>query len=60
MVGGRARKWYGQAAKERQKEHGRTAPGKQKTLPANLPEVKGDARDQPAKEVRVSGKAVPC
>ena len=37
-------------AKERQKAHGKTAPGRKKTLPANLPEVNGDARDQAAAE----------
>lgn len=32
---------YDQEAMERQQDHGKTTPGKYKTLPANLPEVKG-------------------
>src|SRR5262249_49969396 len=36
-------------AKQRQKEHGRTAPGKKKNTSGNLPEVIGDARDATAK-----------
>ncbi len=49
---------YDRQAKERQREHGKTAPGKQKTLPATLPEVKGDARDKAGKAVGVSGKYI--
>lgn len=45
-------------AKERQREHGRTAPGRSKTLPADTPEVKGDVRDIAAKAVGVGGKTV--
>jgi len=44
-----AREFYDQQAKERQKDHGKTAPGKAKTLPANLPGVNADARDQVGK-----------
>ena len=58
MVGARVRKIYDKQAKERQKEHGSTAPGKRKTLPESLPEVKGDARDQAGKVVGVSGKSI--
>ncbi len=57
MCADRARAIYDRAAKERQKEHGGTAPGK-KTLPVNLPEVKGDARDQVAKAFGISGRTV--
>ena len=50
---------YEEAAKERQKEHGKTAPGKAKTLVATLPEVnKERARDEVAKEVGISGRSV--
>lgn len=59
MVGARAREYYDAQAKERQKAHGNTAPGKAKSLPVNLPEVKnGDARDHAAKAVGVSGKSI--
>lgn len=59
MVGARARKLYDKRAKERQKEHGRTAPGRKKSLPVNLPEVNGcDARDDVGKSVGVSGKSI--
>jgi len=58
MVGARARKWYDEEAKRRQQQHASTAPGKRKTLPANLPEVNGDARDQIGKVVGVSGKYI--
>ncbi len=44
-------------SKERQVEHGDTAPGKNKTLKENFPEVnKGQARDKAAKEIGWSGK----
>jgi len=55
MVGARVKERYVKLAKERQKEHRGTAPGRGKTLPANLPEVTpGDARDQAGKAVGVS------
>jgi site-specific DNA-methyltransferase (adenine-specific) len=38
-------------AKERQKDHGKTAPGKRKNTSAKLAEVKGEARDQVADAV---------
>ena len=38
MVADKAREYYDKAAKERQKDHGGTAPGRE-TLPENLPEV---------------------
>ena len=42
-----------QRAKQRQKEHGGTAPGKTKTLKENFPEVldKGQTRDKLAERV---------
>ena len=50
---------FAKEAKERQREHGKTAPGKKKTLPVRVPEViNGDARDQAASEVGVSGSSV--
>ncbi len=52
MVGARAREWYDRQAKERQKRKPAS------TVPANLPEQKGDARDQVAKLVGVSGKSI--
>jgi hypothetical protein len=59
MVGGRAQQHYVALAKERQKAHAGTAPGRGKTLPVNLPEVSpGDARDQAGKAVGVSGKSI--
>ena len=59
MVAGEIKKVYSKQAKERQKEHGGTAPGKKKTLPENLPEVnKGDARDKAAEALNVSGRSV--
>ncbi len=59
MSAARAREFYERLAKERQKDHGKTAPGKAKTLKANLPEVSpGQARDQAGKVFGVSGKSV--
>ena len=46
-----------QEAKVRQKEHGATAPGK-KSLPANLPGVIGEARQQAAKLMKVGARYV--
>ena len=58
MVAGRARAIYDQQAKERQRDHGATAPGK-KSLPANLPGViPVDSRDAAGRAVGVSGKSV--
>ncbi len=61
MVGARAREIYDRQAKERQKEHGRTAPGK-KSLPKNSSEVisRGDSRDLAGKAVGVSGFTLDC
>ena len=55
MVGARLLGQFTEAAKGRQQEHGGTAPGKAKTLRANLPEVKEDrrARDDAAAQVNV-------
>jgi len=60
-VAARAREFYDKAAKERQKQHGGTAPGRKMegTLPVSLPEVKrSDARDAAGKAVGVSGSLV--
>jgi ParB-like chromosome segregation protein Spo0J len=51
MVAAKARGWYDQQAKERQKR-------KPKSVPENLPEQKADARDDAGKAVGVSGKTV--
>jgi hypothetical protein len=46
---------YAVPAKERQKQHGGTAPGRSRTLPANLPEVSdGEARSRAAADMNVS------
>lgn len=61
MCAARAREVYDRQAKERQKGHGGTAPGKKKTLVENLPQVKeesGKSRDQVGKAFGVSGKSV--
>lgn len=51
---------YAEAAKKRQQEHGWTAPGKPKSLVADLPEVSDNrARDQAAKAVGASGREYP-
>ncbi len=47
-----AEKWLAEEAKERQREHGKTAPGKPKTLPQKIEEVnksQGEAAEQAAK-----------
>lgn len=59
MIAAKARELYEREAKERQKGHGGTAPGK-KTLPANLPEVSGDARDLAGKAFGISGYCGRC
>jgi protein gp37/ParB-like chromosome segregation protein Spo0J len=46
-----------EAAKQRQREHGKTAPGK-KSLPAKSPGVKSDTRDQLAAMAGVGQKAI--
>lgn len=43
-------------AKKRQKEHGKTAPGKPKDTSGNLPEVKGETRDKVGEGVGMSGR----
>lgn len=45
-------------AKERQKKHGHTAPGKGKTLPAQIQEVSGEATEEAARFLGVSGRYV--
>jgi major membrane immunogen (membrane-anchored lipoprotein) len=56
MVGARARDYYDERAKERQKSVGGTG---KKAVPVNLPEaVKSDARDDVGKAVGVSGKSI--
>ena len=44
------------AAKERQRQHGGTAPGKPKDTSGNLPEVSGRTRDKTADAVGMSGR----
>jgi hypothetical protein len=51
MVGARAKSLYQAEAKERQKSHGNTAPGRGKTLPVLSSGVNGDARDLVGKRV---------
>jgi protein gp37/ParB-like chromosome segregation protein Spo0J len=53
-------KHYGKAAKEAQREHGGTAPGRPATLPAGRPEVSRDreSRQRAAKAVGASGRSV--
>jgi hypothetical protein len=53
--------YFAEDAKRRQKQHGGTAPGKPKTLPENVPEVKkgdGDARKAAAVSVGVNDRYV--
>jgi hypothetical protein len=62
MVAGRVRKSYDDEA-ARRKAEGQKAGGRGHKInfPANLPEsLSGDARDQAAKDVGVSGKTVDC
>ena len=58
MVGNRARAMYEEQAKERQKEHGGTAPGKSKTLVKKSTQVSGKSRDQAGAAVGVSGFSI--
>ena len=59
MVGDRARAMYEKAAKERQRHHGKTAPGKTRTLVENSPQVNaGISRDQIGAAVGVSGNTI--
>ena len=51
-----AEKWLAEEAKERQREHGGTAPGTPKTLVEQMPQVK--ARDQAGALLGVSGRYV--
>lgn len=53
------KEFYAAEAKERQKEHGKTAPGKPKNTSGNISgSDSGDARDKAAATVGVSGKLV--
>ncbi len=45
-------------AKEEQKKHAETAPGRPKTLKENLPELKPQATDKAGKALGVSGRSV--
>ena len=56
MVAARARGMYNTAAKERQKQHGNTAPGKGKNTSGKL--AGSDSRDAAGKAVGVSGTSV--
>jgi ParB-like chromosome segregation protein Spo0J len=59
MVGGRARDLYDEAAKERQKEHGHTAPGKTRNTGGNVTTSDSSkARDAVGKAVGVSGSLI--
>jgi len=58
MIGGRAKEVYAKAAKERQREHGGTAPCRNKTLPKKSTEVKKDSRDAAGEAVGVSGYSI--
>ena len=59
MVAARARGMYDEAAKERQKAHADTAPGKAKNTPGKFTgSVNSDARDAAGKALGVSGKSV--
>ncbi|MEN6404838.1 MAG: hypothetical protein ABFC77_00045 [Thermoguttaceae bacterium] len=55
MVGDKARDYYDKQAKERQKEHGKTAPGKN-TSGKVTGSDSGDARDAAGKAIGVSGR----
>jgi ParB-like chromosome segregation protein Spo0J len=58
MVGARAREWYDQQAKERQRASGGDRRSG-KSVPVTVPEpIKADARDQAGKAVGVSGKLI--
>ena len=56
-MAGKLRPSLAEEAKERQRKHGGTAPGKKNT-PGKLPEVLGEARDQVAKVVGASYKTL--
>lgn len=59
FVGDRIRDHYAKQAKERQRQHASTAPGRTKTLVENFPPVFPEkARDAAGKAVGVSGKSV--
>ena len=58
MVADKAREYYDKAAKERQKDHGGTAPGKGKNTSGKLTGSDGDARDAAGKALGVSGRSV--
>jgi hypothetical protein len=59
MVGEKAFEYYEKLAKERQKEHGKTAPGKRGNTPGTITgSVSADARDQAGKAVGVCGSLI--
>jgi len=59
-VANNVEKYLAKEAKQRQRKHGGTAPGRKKTVPARLPEVisNGEAREQAAAIVGVSPRYV--
>ena len=57
MIGQELLPFFEAEAKERQREHGNTAPGR-KTLPSKSTEVKGDARDQVAAVLGVGNSTI--
>jgi hypothetical protein len=60
LVAARLREQYQAEAKERQREHGGTAPGRSAAVPANLPEVTGPGewRERAAEDFGVSARTV--
>ena len=57
MVGARSLEVYEKRAKERQREHGGTAPGKKNTGGQKSTSVSGKSRDEAGVAVGVDGKA---
>jgi hypothetical protein len=47
------------AAPERQREHGKTAPGRKKTLPQNSAEVQGEDKPKPKRKQAAPGRRQP-
>lgn len=59
MIAARVKPMFEKEARERQREHGGTAPGKSKNTSGNIAgSVQGDSRDKAASVVRVSGRSV--
>jgi hypothetical protein len=58
MIGDKARELFDKRAKDRQKEHGGTAPGKPKNTSGKTTGSVQDARDEAGKAVGVSGSLI--